>query len=109
MRSTPKKSALRRASRRTLDRLGGHRRLELGIKAADDIGNRFCADQILFANLEAELFFQIHDEFEAIKAADAKIINQQSIIPDQLRIKQEGFREDFSNSAAGVQYTSSLR
>jgi hypothetical protein len=89
--------------------LGSRGRLELGVKAADNIGNRFCADQILFANFEAEFFFQIHDEFEAIKAADAEIINQQSIIPDQLRFKQEGFRQDFSNSAAGVQYTSSLR
>ena len=103
MRSTPKKSALRRASRRTLERLGSHGRLELGIKAADDIGNRFCADQVLFTNLEAELFFQVHDEFETIKAADAEVINQQGTIPDQLRIKQEGFRQDFSNSAAGVQ------
>jgi hypothetical protein len=97
------KSVPRRASRHTLDRLGGHRRLELGIKAADDIGNRFCADQILFANLEAELFFQVHDELETIKAADAEVVNQQSIIPDQPGFKQEGFRQDFSNSAAGVQ------
>ncbi len=83
--------------------MGSHGRRELGIKAADDIGDRFCADQILFADLKAELFFQVHDEFETIKAADAKVINQQSSVPDQLRIKQEGFRQDFSNSAAGIQ------
>jgi hypothetical protein len=93
-------------------RLGGLRRhgsLDLGVDAAHDIGDGFRADQILFPDLKAELFFQIHDEFKAIKAADAKVINKLRIVADQRGIEHKGFRQDFSYSAAGVQMTSSLR
>jgi hypothetical protein len=97
------KNPRRGAPRRTLDGLGNDGSLKLGIKATDDIGDSFCADQILFADLKAELFFQVHDEFETIKAADAEVINQQSFVSKQRRIEYEGFRQDFSNSSAGVQ------
>jgi hypothetical protein len=83
--------------------LGRHRSLDLGIDAAHDIGDGFRADQILFPDLKAELFFQIHDEFKAIQAADAEVINKLRIVPNQKRIEYEGFRQDFSYSAAGVQ------
>jgi hypothetical protein len=89
--------------------LWGHGFLDLRINTTDDIANRLCADQILFPDLDTELCFQVHDEFEAIKAADAEVINKQRFIPDPLKINHESFRQYRSDFATGIQWTSSLR
>ena len=83
--------------------LGTQGFLDLRINATHDIANCFCAHQILFMNLKAEFRLQVHDEFEAVKAADAEVINEQRFIPDPLRINQESFRQYRFNSAVGVQ------
>ena len=91
-----------------LDALGTRGFPDLRINATHDIGNGFCAHQILFMNLKAEFRLQVHDEFEAVEAADAEVINKQRLIPDPLRINQESFRQYRFNSAVGVQWPSSL-
>jgi hypothetical protein len=86
-----------------LGTLGSQRFPDLRIDAVHDIGNRFRTHQILFVDLKAELRLQVHDEFEAVKAADSEIIDKQSFIPDPLGIHQERFRQDRFDSAVGVQ------
>jgi hypothetical protein len=76
---------------------------ELRIDAADDVGDGFCADQILFADLDPQGSFQIHDELEAIQTADTKIVDQQGIVVNPLGIDHEGLRQYRFDSAAGVQ------
>ena len=90
------------------DGLRTHGFLDLRIDAAHDIGDGFRADQILFPDLKAELGFQVHDEFKTVQAADVQIVDKQGIIPHQLRIDQESFRQYRFNSAAGVQVPSNL-
>jgi hypothetical protein len=77
--------------------------LDLRINATHDIANCFCAHQILLMNLDAERGLQVHDEFEAVKAADTEVIDKQSVIAYPLGINDESFCQYRFNSAVGVQ------